>query len=56
MRLRTVQVQLILHILRSLEVAQLLRGLVLHSYNKRMIFLDEILDLPLQHLYLLLID
>lgn len=56
MRLGAVESQLILHVLRSLEVTQLLSGLVLHGYNKRMVLLDQILDLSLQHLYLLLID
>ena len=47
---------MILDALRSLEVAQLLSGLILNGEDKRMVLLDEVLDLTLQHLDLLLVD
>lgn len=56
MCLSPVEGHLILDALRSLEVAQLLSGLILNGEDKRMVLLDEVLDLTLQHLDLLLVD
>ena len=56
MRLGPVEGELVLDALRSLQVAQLLGRLILDGEDERVVLLDEVPDLALQHLDLLLVD